>query len=105
MSDKPTHTPKPWRVEISKSGNLAILGDETHRQQGFAKCCICLIAPAGQITPIDHANGALIKAAPDFLEAAELHEAALAEPDHDKRETMLIEAGKLRRAAIAKAKS
>jgi hypothetical protein len=54
--------------------------------------------------PEREANARLISAAPDFLEAAELHEAALAEPDHDKRATMLIEAGKLRRAAIAKAK-
>ncbi len=71
MREKPTHTPKPWRVEISKSGNLAILGEETHRQLGFSECCICLIAPAGQITPIDHANGALIAAAPELLEALE----------------------------------
>lgn len=51
------------------------------------------------------ANALLFAAAPELLAAAELHEAALDEPDHDKRETMLIQAGKLRRAAIAKALS
>jgi hypothetical protein len=99
MNDKPTHTPGPWRVSkesstIIENGHGLILGSSCgYDDSGYF--------PSDQTAVV---NARLIAAAPDFLEAAELHEAALAEPDHDKRETMLIEAGKLRRAAIAKAK-
>ena len=100
---KPTHTPKPWRVGFTKSGNLAVWGDESHRQQGYSECCICLIAPPGQITPIDHANGALIKAAPELLEA--LKACALVLAGENMAKNGLIDALEKARAAIAKAKS
>jgi hypothetical protein len=97
---KPTHTPKPWRVGFTKSGNLAVWGDESHRQQGYSECCICLIAPPGQITPIDHANGALIKAAPELLEAAEQALQVFIDQGWDDD----LKAAKSLQSAIAKAK-
>jgi hypothetical protein len=63
------HTPGPWHVGNTNSGNVAIFAEVEHRQPGYSEACICAVSPICDATHEDYANARLLSSAPDLLEA------------------------------------
>ncbi len=102
-----THTPGPWHTEPLPRDHGASIAICSRQQQVLA-----IIPPfhdaedtatAGH-DPHDIANGELMAAAPEMLEALEAQEMAEWDPETARRKGYFDRARELRRAALARAK-